>query len=49
MRKLIRCHQTRQASLAEMQAMIDAGLGSGPAQAFDMQAFITEQKCGERQ
>ena len=44
MRDLIRRDQTRQAALAEVQDLIDAGLNSGPAQPFDMQTFITEQK-----
>ena len=44
MRELIRRDQTRQAALAEVQAMVDAGLNSGPTQPFDMQTFIAEQK-----
>ena len=46
MRDLIRRDQARQQAIAEVQGLIDAGLASGPAQAFDMQAFITGQKAG---
>ena len=45
-RDLIRRDQARQQAIAEVQGLIDAGLASGPAQAFDMQAFITGQKAG---
>nr|WP_299479398.1 type II toxin-antitoxin system ParD family antitoxin [Cypionkella sp.] len=44
MRDLIRRDQIRQTALAEVQELIDAGLNSGPAQPFDMQTFIAEQK-----
>lgn len=45
MRDLIRRDQTRQAALAELQDIIDAGLASGPARAFDMQTFLAGQKA----
>ena len=44
MRDLIRRDQARQAALAEIQALIDEGLASGPSQPFDMQSFIATQK-----
>jgi len=45
MRDLIRRDQARQTALAELQDVINAGLASGPAQAFDMQTFIAGQKA----
>lgn len=44
MRDLIRRDQTRQAALAELQDVIDAGLASGPPRTFDMQTFLAGQK-----
>lgn len=45
MRDLIRRDQMRQAAVVDIQALIDEGLASGPAQAFDMAAFIARQKA----
>ena len=36
--------QARQIAKSELQALIEAGLASGPAQPFNMQAFVAEQK-----
>ncbi len=38
-RHLIRRDQERQAAIAEMQAAIDHGLASGPAEPFDFETF----------
>ena len=45
MRDLIRRDQARQQAIAEVQGLIDEGIGSGPAQPFDMQAFIAGRKA----
>jgi antitoxin ParD1/3/4 len=45
MRDLIRRDQDRRASVAEVQALIDEGMASGPARPFDMDAFITRAKA----
>ncbi len=34
----------RRHAIDEIQALIDEGLASGPAQAFDMQAFLAKQE-----
>ena len=39
-RDLIRRDQSRQKAIAEVQALIDQGLESGPARPFDMAAFL---------
>ena len=44
-RDLIRRDQARQEALAEVQALIDEGLASGPARSFDMGTFIAEKKA----
>lgn len=43
-RDLIRRDQARQDAMTEIQALIDEGMASGPARAFDMADFITRQK-----
>ena len=45
MRDLIRRDQARQGALAEVQALVEEGLTSGPARPFDMGAFIARQKA----
>jgi antitoxin ParD1/3/4 len=45
MRDLIRRDQARQQAVTEVQGLIDAGIGSGPTQPFDMQTFIAGQKA----
>jgi antitoxin ParD1/3/4 len=45
-RDLIRRDQDRQAALAELQQIVDDGLASGPAQPFDMEAFLTRKRAG---
>lgn len=35
----------RQRAIAEIQELVDAGLASGPAQPFDMQAFLAEREA----
>lgn len=40
-RDLIRRDQARRAALAEVQALIDEGLASGPARSFDIAAYIS--------
>lgn len=47
-RDLIRRDQARHAAMAEVQALIDEGRASGPAQPFDMDAFIAGKKAGPR-
>jgi len=39
-RDLIRRDQDRQAAAMEVQKLVDEGLASGPAQKFDMEAFL---------
>lgn len=43
-RDLIRRDQARQAAVAEVQAAVDAGLASGPAEPFDPQAFRDQMR-----
>lgn len=45
MRDLIRRDQMRQVAVAEIQALIDEGLASGPARPIDMAGFIARQKA----
>ncbi|MGQ0565301.1 MAG: type II toxin-antitoxin system ParD family antitoxin [Gemmobacter sp.] len=45
-RDLIRRDQARRVALAELQALIDEGIASGPARPFDMDAFVTRMKSG---
>ena len=44
-RDLIRRDQDRQMALAELQQLVDEGIASGPAQAFDMEAFLTRKRA----
>jgi uncharacterized protein YoaH (UPF0181 family) len=37
----------RQHAIDEIQSLIDEGLASGPAQPFDMQAFLANRENGE--
>lgn len=46
-RDLIRKDQARHLAIEELQALIDAGLQSGPPRSFDMAAFIVD-KTGSR-
>ncbi len=43
-RDLIRRDQERQMAVAELQALVDEGLASGPAQEFDMDAFLERKR-----
>lgn len=43
-RDLIRHDQERQAAIAELQALIDEGLASGPAAPFDLEAFLARKR-----
>jgi antitoxin ParD1/3/4 len=43
MRDLIRRDQERRQAIAEIQALIDQGLASGPPEPFDMDEFLAEQ------
>lgn len=44
MRDLIRRDQERRQAVAEIQALIDEGLASGPAEDFDMATFLAQQR-----
>ena len=44
-RDLIRRDQMRKQAIAEIQALVDEGLASGPAEPFDMQAFFARMKA----
>ena len=44
MRDLIRRDQARREAIAEIQALIDEGLASGPAEDFDMATFLAQQR-----
>lgn len=41
-RDLIRHDQERAAALAEIQALVDEGIASGPAEPFDLDDFLAE-------
>ena len=43
-RDLIRRDQDRQTAVVELQKLVDEGLASGPAQTFDMEAFLTRKQ-----
>lgn len=43
-RDLIRRDQERQAAIRDLQAEIDTGLQSGPAEAFDIPAFLARKR-----
>ena len=46
-RDLIRRDQMRRAAIEEVQAAVDAGLASGPAETFDPEAFkLTMRRDG---
>jgi len=47
-RDLIRRDHNRQTAMAEVQALIDEGLASGPAQPFDMAGFIARKTAGPK-
>ncbi|MGB0659012.1 MAG: type II toxin-antitoxin system ParD family antitoxin [Mangrovicoccus sp.] len=44
-RDLIRRDQDRQASLGELQKLVDEGLASGPARDFDMENFLNRMRA----
>ena len=44
MRDLIRRDQARRQAIAEIQALVDEGLASGPSEPFDMQDFLAERE-----
>ena len=43
-RDLIRRDQDRQTAIAELQKLVDEGLASGPAQKFEMEAFLARKR-----
>ena len=45
MRDLIRRDQDRRQAIAEIQALVDEGLASGPSRPFDMKAFLAEKEA----
>jgi antitoxin ParD1/3/4 len=49
MRDLIRRDQDRRQAIAEIQALVDEGLASGPGRPFDMQEFLAEKLRGQRE
>ena len=44
MRDLIRRDQERREAIAEIQALVDQSIASGPPEPFDMDEFIAEMK-----
>jgi antitoxin ParD1/3/4 len=44
MRDLIRKDQERKQAIAEIQALVDEALASGPSKPFDMKAFLAERE-----
>jgi len=44
-RDLNRRYQDRQAAIAELQQLVDEGLASGAAEAFDMEAFLKRKRA----
>ena len=44
MRDLIRRDQEQRQAIAEIQALVDEGLASGPSQPFDIDAFLAEMR-----
>lgn len=44
-RDLIRKDQEREAAISELQSLVDEGLNSGPARAFDFVQFIDDRKA----
>ena len=47
-RDLIRRDQERAQAIAEIQALVDEGLASGPAEPFDMETFIARKVAESR-
>lgn len=45
MRDLIRRDQERRRAIADIQALVDEGLASGPAVPFDIEEFVAEMKA----
>ena len=45
LRDLIRRDQARRQAIAEIQALVDEGLASGPGRPYDMEAYIAERKA----
>ena len=45
MRDLIRRDQERREAIAEIQALVDEGLASGPGRPYDMAKYIAERKA----
>ncbi len=43
-RDLIRRDQERQTAVAELQRRVTEGIESGPAQAFDLEAFLADKR-----
>ena len=43
-RDLIRRDQDRQSALAELQALVNEGLASGPAEGFDVEPWLTQKR-----
>ena len=43
-RDLIRRDKDRQTAVAELQQLVDEGIASGPAQNFDMEAFLARKR-----
>lgn len=46
-RDLIRRDQDRAQAVAEIQALADAGVASGPAQPFDMGRYLDDKTSGQ--
>ena len=44
MRDLIRRDQARREAIAEIQALVDEGLASGPSVPWDLKAFLAERE-----
>jgi antitoxin ParD1/3/4 len=44
-RDLIRRDQERRRAIAEIQALVDEGLASGPSVPFDLEEFVAEMKA----
>ena len=45
MRDLIRRDQDRRQAIAEIQALVDEGLASGPSKPFDPKSFFAEKEA----
>lgn len=45
-RDLIRQDQLKEQAISDVQALIDAGIDSGPPGSFDMKAFVSEKTKG---